>query len=256
MTDTSVSWHRMVVSGASSLMGKVERRQQILNHARDVFARRGYHEAKIEDIVAAAGIARGTFYLYFKDKRAVFEEIVDRAFAQIAMAIVRVDPNDTGRTVADQVHENTRRIVGTLLEDRPTTKILLSDAVGLDPSFDRKLQSFYEVVENLLSESLREGQELGVVAQGDARMFAYLILGAMKEILYQVVRREAAYSEKEVVDGIYDFLGQGCLRIHGTSKTKKKGKPLPVKATRNQPIRRGRDGASSTQEIGSKRSRG
>ncbi len=209
-------------------MGKVERRQQILNHARDVFARRGYHDAKIEDIVAAAGIARGTFYLYFKDKRAVFEEIVDRAFAQIAMAIVRVDPNDRGRTVADQVHENTRRIVGTLLEDRPTTKILLSDAVGLDPSFDRKLQSFYEVVENLLSESLREGQTLGVVAPGDARMFAYLILGAMKEILYQVVRRGADYSEQEVVHGIYDFLGQGCLRIHGPSK-KGRGKAVSIK---------------------------
>jgi hypothetical protein len=116
------------------------------------------------------------------------------------------------------VHENTRRIVGALLEDRLTTKILLTDAVGADPAFDRKLQSFYEVVEKLLEESLREGQELGVVAAGDARMFAYLILGALKEILYQVVRREAAFSEKEVVDGIYDFLGQGCLRIHWTPK--------------------------------------
>ena len=202
-------------------MGKVERRQKILNHARDVFARRGYHDAKIDDIVAAAGIARGTFYLYFKDKRTVFEEIVDRAFTQIGMAIVRVDPNDTGRTVADQVHENTRRIVGTLLEDKPTTKILLADAVGVDPAFDRKLQSFYEVVEKLLVESLREGQDLGVVAPGDARMFAYLILGAMKEILYQVVHRDAAFSEKEVVDGIYDFLGHGCLRILGTPKIKR-----------------------------------
>jgi AcrR family transcriptional regulator len=197
-------------------MRKSERRQKILNHARDVFARSGYHEAKIEDIVAAAAIARGTFYLYFKDKRTIFEEIVDRAFTQIGMAIVRVDPRDPGRTVADQVHENIRRIVRTLLEDRSTTKILLTAAVGLDPTFDRKLASFYGVVENLLEESLREGQDLGVVAPGDARMFAYLILGAMKEILYQVVHRETAYSEKEIVGGIYDFLGHGCLRIHGT----------------------------------------
>src|ERR1700738_4229089 len=100
-------------------MGKVERRQKILNHARDVFARRGYHDAKIDDIVAAAGIARGTFYLYFEDKRAVFEEIVDRAFTQIGMAIVRVDPKDTGRSVADQVNHNLRRIGRMLLEDRP-----------------------------------------------------------------------------------------------------------------------------------------
>jgi AcrR family transcriptional regulator len=199
-------------------MRKVERRQKILAHARDVFARRGYHDAKIEDIVSAAGVARGTFYLYFKDKRAVFEEIVDRAFTQIGMAIVRVDPKDSARSVADQVHENTRRIVGALLEDRATTKILLTDAVGLDPEFDRKLQSFYEVVENLLVESLSEGQEIGVVAEGNARMFAYLILGAMKEVLFQVVRREATFTEAEVVAGIYDFLGNGCLRIMGKGK--------------------------------------
>ena len=91
-------------------MRKAERRQKILNHARDVFARRGYHEARIEDIVAAAAIARGTFYLYFKDKRTIFEEIVDRAFTQMGMAIVRVDPRDPGRSVADQVHENIRRM--------------------------------------------------------------------------------------------------------------------------------------------------
>ena len=201
-------------------MGKVERRQSILNHAREVFARRGYHDAKIDEIVAEAGIARGTFYLYFKDKRAVFEEIVDRAFTHIGMAIVRVDPQDRGRTVSEQVQENIRRIVGTLLEDRSTTKILLTDAVGVDPAFDRKLQSFYEVVENLLVESLREGQELGIVAAGDPRMFAYLMMGVLKEILYQVVRRNAAYSEEAVANGIFTFLEQGCLRVHGAPAAK------------------------------------
>ena len=203
-------------------MHKAERRHKILSHARDVFARRGYHDAKIEDIVTAAGIARGTFYLYFEDKRAVFEEIVDRAFTQIGMAIVRVDPADKGRTVGDQVHENIRRIVHALLEDRPTTKILLTDAAGVDPAFDRKLQSFYEVVENLLEESLREGQELGLVAPGDTRMYMHLTVGMMKEALYQVVRRESEYTEEQVVQGIFDYLRQGCLRIDkpATKRTK------------------------------------
>src|SRR5580765_3106246 len=131
-------------------MAKAERRQQILVHARDVFAKRGYHAAKIDDIVAAAGVARGTFYLYFEDKRAIFEEIVDRTLTRLGMAIMRVDPKDASRTVADQIRENIRRIVDTLLEDRATTKILLSDAVGVDPAFDRKLLSFYDEIANLL----------------------------------------------------------------------------------------------------------
>src|SRR5471030_3044159 len=104
-------------------MDKAERRQQILNHARDVFAKRGYYAAKIDDIVAAAGVARGTFYLYFEDKRAIFEEIVDRTIARLGMTILRVDPHDTGRSVGDQVRENIRRIVALLLEDRATKKI-------------------------------------------------------------------------------------------------------------------------------------
>ena len=38
----------------------------------------------------------------------------------IGMAIVRVDPKDSGRTVAEQVRENIERIVGTLIKDRKT----------------------------------------------------------------------------------------------------------------------------------------
>jgi AcrR family transcriptional regulator len=194
-------------------MGKPERRQQILNVARDVFARRGYHNAKIDDIVAAAGIARGTFYLYFEDKRAIFEEIVDRTIARLGMSIVRVDPHDAGRSVADQVRENIRRIVRILLEDRATTKILLSDALGVDPSFDRKLLSFYDEMSSLLEQSLRDGQELGVVGPGDVRLFSWLTMGALKETLFQIVQRGAEYEENKLVEGILALFAAGYLRI-------------------------------------------
>src|SRR5260370_511278 len=156
--------HLNVCSGDYDPVGKPERRQQILAVDRDIFARRGYHAARIDEMVAAAGIARGTFYLYFDDKRAIFEEIVDRTIARLGLSIVRVDPNDGARTVADQVRDNIRRIVRILLEDRATTKILLSDALGVDPAFDRKLLSFYDEMSSLLEQSLRDGQALVVVA--------------------------------------------------------------------------------------------
>src|SRR5580692_346381 len=167
-------------------MGKPERRQQILNVARDVFAKRGYHAAKIEDIVNAAGVARGTFYLYFEDKRAIFEEIVDRLLVRFGMAIQRVD---VVGDVTDQVRANIRRIVHLLLEDKLTTKMLLSDAHGVDPAFDRKIHSFFEQVRALLEESLIDGQELGIVVAGNARLQAIFTIGALKEIMNQVVVR-------------------------------------------------------------------
>lgn len=194
-------------------VGKPERRQQILTLARDVFARRGYHATKIDEIVGAAGIARGTFYLYFEDKRAIFEEIVDRTIARLGLAIVRVDPHDASRSVADQVRDNIRRIVRILLEDRATTKILLSDALGVDPAFDRKLLSFYDEMSSLLESSLREGQELNVVAIGDVRLMSWLLMGALKESLFQIVQRGAEYDDEKLVDGAFDFFCAGCLRV-------------------------------------------
>lgn len=179
-------------------------------HAREIFAKKGYHAAKIDDIIAAAGIARGTFYLYFEDKRGIFEEIVDRTIARIGMTIVRVDPRDR---VAAQVEENVRRIVGMLLEDRATTKILLSDALGVDAAFDRKLHSFYDEVCTLLENSLCEGQELGIVAPGDARILAYLTIGALKELMFHIVWRGEEEPEDKLVSHIVAFLRAGVLKF-------------------------------------------
>ncbi len=194
-------------------MGKAERRQQILGVARDVFARRGYHAAKVDDIVAAAGVARGTFYLYFQDKRAIFGEIVDRTIARLGIAIVRVDPRDTVRSVADQIRENIRRIVRVLLDDRATTKILLTDALGVDPAFDQKLLSFYDEMSSMLERSLSDGQSLSVVREGDVRLFSWLTMGAIKEVMFQIVQRGAAYDEDLLVDGVFTFFRKGFLRI-------------------------------------------
>lgn len=193
-------------------VGRAERRLSILTSARDVFAKHGYHAAKIDDIVAAAGVARGTFYLYFEDKRTIFGEIVDSVFARLGRSIVRVDTEHASQSVAEQIRANITAIVHTLLEDRATTKILLSDAVGLDTELDRKLMSFYEGSELLLEEALRDGQDRGMVAPGNARMFAIMTLGSIKEIMYQVTMRGLEYPEERIVDEIYGFLCAGYLR--------------------------------------------
>ncbi len=41
-----------------------------------MFAAKGYHGTRISDIIDAAGIARGTFYLYFESKSAIFLELI------------------------------------------------------------------------------------------------------------------------------------------------------------------------------------
>jgi AcrR family transcriptional regulator len=193
---------------------KTERRLQILSAARELFAKRGYHQTTIDDIVAQAGVARGTFYLYFEDKRAVFADLIDRFSSRITMAIMRIVTDDPGRAVADQARENIRAIIGVCLAERSMTKILFTDALGIDSAFDRKLHTFYDEVVQLLTDSLRDGQQLGIVADGEPRVFAYLTIGALKELLYQAVTLGFAEESATVLsEQMYEFLRSGYLRV-------------------------------------------
>ena len=193
---------------------KLQRRQEILAAARDLFARRGYHQTTIDDIVAEAGVARGTYYLYFEDKRAVFSDLIDRFSQRLSMAIVRIVTGDPQNSVGQQVRENLRAILGVCLAERAMTKILFTDAAGIDSAFDRKLQNFYDTVVQLLTESVNEGQALGIVRDGEPKVLAYLTLGALKELLYQAVTLGLSEESADVLtQQMYSFLSEGYLRV-------------------------------------------
>src|SRR3954469_14828417 len=53
-----------------------ERPAQILDAALDVFAEHGLSAARLEDIAKRAGLSKGTIYLYFPNKEALFREVV------------------------------------------------------------------------------------------------------------------------------------------------------------------------------------
>jgi AcrR family transcriptional regulator len=191
-------------------MGKAERRQELLRAAREVFSTKGYHDAKVDDIVALARVAKGTFYLYFADKRSIFVELVGALFQRIGAAVLKVDPRSD---VEEQVKHNIRAIVAALLDDPAMTKILFSYAAGLDPAFVTAIRSFYDGSRAMLEASLIEGQRLGIVAPGDARLFATFTLGALKELLFENVTAEKAMPREEIVHALFTFLQGGYLRI-------------------------------------------
>ncbi len=59
-------------------------RNAILDAAAKTFAQKGYHAATIADLAAAAGLGKGTLYLYFRNKEAVAEAMIDRYFRHMA----------------------------------------------------------------------------------------------------------------------------------------------------------------------------
>ena len=72
-------------------MERAARREQVLSCAVRVFSHKGYHATTVSDIIAEAGVARGTFYLYFKSKRAIFDELLERFLEQIMSKMKRVE---------------------------------------------------------------------------------------------------------------------------------------------------------------------
>ena len=66
---------------------RLDRRTQLLSAARAVFAKNGYDEATVSEIVGRAGVAQGTFYLYFPGKESLagaFAEQLSERFAEVA----------------------------------------------------------------------------------------------------------------------------------------------------------------------------
>jgi AcrR family transcriptional regulator len=195
-----------------------ERREQLLRVAKDVFARRGYAKTTVDDIVLEAGVARGTFYLYFGDKRDAFSELVDQFARKINQVIVRIDPDDPKQTVVEQILLNIRGILRVCLAERALTKLLFTDAVG-EPDFARKLGVFYDGVVLLLAESLRDGQAIGLVRDGEPKVLSYLTIGALKELLYQAVTLGLSEESADALSQqVYTFLVHGYLKVPKSSR--------------------------------------
>ena len=70
------------------------KRRQIIDGAMAVFLEKGYDAASMGEIARAAGVSKGTLYVYFQDKDALFEAIVSEACKVQAEQVFELDPKD------------------------------------------------------------------------------------------------------------------------------------------------------------------
>src|SRR5271155_3269901 len=70
------------------------KQRQIIDGARAVFLAKGFDAASMNDIARAAGVSKGTLYVYFKHKEELFEAIVEQECDAQAEGIFDLDPND------------------------------------------------------------------------------------------------------------------------------------------------------------------
>jgi AcrR family transcriptional regulator len=83
---------------AGSLTARGERtRSRLLGAGEEVFGRRGYHEASIADITNGAGVAQGTFYLYFDSKRDLLRAVVEERGHELRATLAHATTAVVGR---------------------------------------------------------------------------------------------------------------------------------------------------------------
>ncbi len=193
-------------------MKKELRREMILKAATSVFADKGYHRASVTDIIDKAGIARGTFYLYFEGKREIFAELVDVLTVRLQNCMRRVELSDESAPWQDQLRQNIVRISAILLEERELTQILYNHAMGLDEEFDKKIREFYETITKRTENAIVLGQSMGLFRKEiDARTASLHIVGSVKEIMYHLSMEEKEVSPEELVNELFSYSIEGML---------------------------------------------
>ena len=197
-----------------------ERRTQLLEHAAQLFGDRGYYNTSVSDIIASADVARGTFYLYFANKRKLFEELVDSLLVRLTSCIETVEVHENARSPREQLVDNLVRVFVLFSEEQHMLSILLRGAVGLDQEIDDKLKHFYTEILEAIESSLVLGQEMGLVRNVNSRQAALAVLGAVKETLHALLNTQFSLdSEKEIRQhavGILDIFSKGVLQQGAT----------------------------------------
>jgi len=195
---------------ARAAKAREHRRAQILDAALEVFARQGYHQTSVSDLVEAAGVARGTFYLYFDGKSAIFHELVDNLLATLRATISGVDTAVGAAPIPVQLTATLSNVLNALSDNRALCRILFREAVGLDDDVDAKLQLFYEGLRRYVQMALDNGQKLGFVRPIDTEVAASCALGAVKEVVSRyLVRNEDEVDLQTVARGVLDYSLRG-----------------------------------------------
>lgn len=128
-----------------------ERREVILNAALDEFADRGFEAARLDDVAKRAGIAKGTIYLYFRDKETLFQELLREMLTPIVGGFETLGLADIP---AKQLAERMRDVfVHEVFETRRKDVIRLMISEGR--RFPKLAEFYYREVLSRIFEALR-----------------------------------------------------------------------------------------------------
>lgn len=152
------------------------RREAILAAALDEFAARGFAGARLDDVARRAGVAKGTIYLHFRDKEALFQELVRSALSPFVATIEAARFADLPlRAVCDRLAVSfAREVLGTRRKD--IIRLVLAEG----RRFPKVAEFYYNEVPArafaAIRSLVRKGIERGEIADDTLEKFPQLII--------------------------------------------------------------------------------
>ena len=191
--------------GRAARTGRGERtRARLLKAAEDVFTELGYHEASIVKIAESAGVASGTFYLYFSGKQEIFDELVEDLNRRVRHAMTEAASRGRTRGEAERLgFEAFFRFTA----EHPGLYRVIRQAEFVSP---QALRRHYERIADGYAHGLREAMGRGEIASGDPQVLAWALMGAGELIgLRWILWGEEEQIPPHVFDEAMRFLLRG-----------------------------------------------
>lgn len=168
-----------------------QRRSEISVAALKVFAQKGYHAAKIEDIASELSIGHGTLYRYFENKLDIFNKVIDDIIRMITELVQEVDPNeaDTLEEYQGQLKMIGDGMFDLFLEHPEIGKLLFFEAFGInDQGMQARIHDIFVLFGEYTKRYLVNGVNKGYLhAELHIRETALAINAALFEACRRVV---------------------------------------------------------------------
>ncbi len=158
----------------------LDRRKHIMAVASRVFAEKGYYATTISDIASAAGIAKGTIYWYFNNKRSIMIAILDDISREIADTFggILQDASNGLEAVLNCIEPALR-----LLDKHGPIYLMYFLEIGsTDRTIQDKYKNIYRVVHSGTRYAIKRGVAAGVIRKVNPDLAAYAVMGLVERV--------------------------------------------------------------------------
>jgi len=200
-------------------LSKEQRKTEILAAATKVFAEKGYRGASVSDINEEAGIARGTFYLYFESKKGVFIELVESYFNEYGRILddyrkkqeALRDP--TGVFTLAILRQSSYEIFKFNDENRDLAGIIYREAMGMDEDFHDRFGDMAERANNSLFLGFKAMADLDLLRPCTLEVVTSMVVGSLVFIVMDhIVEGQGAVDLQALADELVDDYARALAR--------------------------------------------